>query len=836
MILNQTALDDPLAAADALLDWHKSGNGTLSQLLQACCTNGFADQPPKDNAPAAIGVIPAAIPEPLREPIRTLAGEIYQANQSVHSALQRLSPKERRDLIESLPQWANPAVRYSFVKEPGLSSGQILGLLSKVDLVQMRQAALVLSREIETQLPQWRVLADQVRLKGVYRFEINGLKIEIGGQSDDVHSSRDTNLCIDLGGSNSFTGRYGAGVGYVSVLMALGGQNRFKSPDVGTGCGLLGIGLAYDLGSTSSFTGGSLCFGSGIGGVGALDSEASQSSFRSVSESQGFGFFGIGLLKTTGNECSFCNQLYGLGAARTQGVGWLAATGSEETFKAGGLEKIPGRDVTLSAGEGYSSGFQTAEGLLSGGIGLLTELGSNNIYSGEVRCQASAQWGGVASLYDDGGHGSRVAVQESQAFANHQAAAYLFDNGGGSSFVAKERSSEACANDYSVAFLLDRGGRNVYAGKDTRIASGSANGLAIFLASGSENTYVGRPANGVAARGAGSLGIFCDLGANSNFSESVSTGPARVDGAWSVFYAAPSSAAEIAEAPGRPQEIVEKHFPNPGDGKIAELWRVARSGGQPGIEARDKLAGIGAPAVSFLLKTHLLDDDADASRLLAYVVRASGPEGLALLAQEMSGSDPSRVRAALRLACAAPGPGLDSAIVSALKVPGCQRLAARAAGLCHADKAVNDLLPLTISQDSVLALESIISLDEIGDPTAAGTAAALLSSDQLLIRKVAIDLLSKFPKDAIANANALLARSEEPSQRLGVDLLAAVGTPAALDRVASVLPNSTPGVAIEVMLALQGRVPDTLKPAFSSLCSNPNPLVRVVAQGVRVDR
>ena len=836
MVYNQTALDDPLAAADALIEWHQAANGTLAQLLQNACTYGFADQPPKTDPTMAIGTIPPEIPEPLREPIRTLAGEIFQANLSVHNALQHLSLKERRDLIESLPQWANPSSKYSFVKEPVMPPSQILALLSKVDLVQIRQAGIVLSQQIESQLPAWRALADQVQLKGCYRFAINGLRIEIAGQSDEVHTSRDTNLCIDLGGSNTFTGRFGAGVGYASVLMAFGDHNRYVTPDVGIGAGLLGVGLAYDLGKASNFSGQSLCFGSGIAGVGALYSEAPQAAFHAVSQTEGYGFFGVGLLKTIGNECSYNGQLFCQGAARTQGVGWLATTGSDNSFKAGGLVKIPGRNTTLSASQGYSAGFQTAEGLLSGGIGMLTDLGGGNLYNGEVRCQAAAQWGGIGTLYDEGGHGSRVAVQESQGFANHEAAAYLFDMGGASSFVARERSSDACAGDYSVAFLLDRGGHNVYAGKDTRIASGSSNGLAIFLSSGGENTYAHRPASAAPARGAGSVGIFCDLGSNSDYNEPISLGPARVDGAWSVFYAAPTTAPEIAESPGRPQEIKHKQLPNPGDPKIADLWRVARSGGQPGVEARDTLAAIGAPAVSFLIKTHLLDDDVDAGRLLAFVVRGAGDDGVRMLVQEISGADPVRVRAALRLACAAPGPGLDDAIDSALKIPGCQRLAARAAGLCHADKIVNDLLPLTISPDSVLALEALVSLDEIGSASSAGTAAAMIGSPQLLIRIVAIDLLAKFPKDATAEANSLLATQDEPKQRLAIDLLAAVGTPAALDRISGVLPNAAPGVAIEVMLALQGRVPDAMKPAFSDLCSNPNPLVRVIAQGIRVDR
>ncbi|HWD38809.1 MAG TPA: HEAT repeat domain-containing protein, partial [Fimbriimonas sp.] len=246
--------------------------------------------------------------------------------------------------------------------------------------------------------------------------------------------------------------------------------------------------------------------------------------------------------------------------------------------------------------------------------------------------------------------------------------------------------------------------------------------------------------------------------------------------------------------------------------------------------------GIGPPAAAFALRSYVRFADADNIRLLSEIVAAVGPDARKLLALEIQGSDPVRARNALRIACNAPGPGLAEVIVAALNRPGLQRIACEAAGLCEVKEAVQPLLPLTGSADKVLAREALIALARIGDENAISTATVLLGSKEWPMRKIATSLLAKFPEKAITAANELIARGDEKSKRIGIDLLAAVGSQDALARVRPLLSDSAPGVAIEALVALQGRFPEDLQPQLSTLCASPNAYVRRVAQGIQVDR
>ncbi|HWD38865.1 MAG TPA: hypothetical protein VG944_08460, partial [Fimbriimonas sp.] len=219
--LNQIGLDDPLRAADQMMQLHSGATGTLSQILASGCDAAFGDKAPEVKDPTLVQGLPVSLPEQFREPVQFLVGAIADATYSVHHAIQQLSPTEKRELIEGLPRWASTSnlVKLSFVKTPQQPPSRLLELLTKVDLASIRQAALKLSAQIEGELPKWRSLASSVAMKGSLRFRIQGFTVEIAGQDDDVHTSRDTNLCIDLGGRNRYTGRFGAGIGYASVLI-----------------------------------------------------------------------------------------------------------------------------------------------------------------------------------------------------------------------------------------------------------------------------------------------------------------------------------------------------------------------------------------------------------------------------------------------------------------------------------------------------------------------------------------------------------------------------------------------------------------------------------------
>jgi hypothetical protein len=672
-------------------------------------------------------------------------------------------------------------------------------------------------------LPLIKKQSGSIHLTQSVRFVIRGYRIEISAEDDATHSSRDTNLFIGLGDRNRYTGRFGAGIGYASVLIDCGNQSYYDVPDMSIGAGVLGVGLAYTAGVGDVFRGGSACFGAGLAGVGALSHEGGESSFRASALSEGFGSFGEGLLVDSGDRNSFHGELFTQGAARTQGVGWLVEQGANDTFVAGGYSVIESKNAAISSSQGYAAGFGSEDVLLSGGLGLVTTTGTGQSYVGGIRCQGAAMWGGVGSIMDKGARSSHSAAQEAHGYANHQAAAFVYNYGGFGSYTARFGTCESCAADSSVAMILDRAGHDLYSSKEGRPASAMKNSVALFLNSGPESSFV-EPGAG-SPGGETGIGLFCDVGAGSSFSAGASFAPIQVSDGLSVFFQDGQGFEVAASSSERKQGFA------PQAGAAVELeWARARAGDDSAFRG---LVAMGAPAAEFAFKTSLTDPGATA--VMARLVAQIGDDARKILALDIVSNDLGRAQAALRIACLSPGGGLSQAIVQALGRPSLQRLAAKAAGLCQVHGAVSLLQPLCVSQDSLLAFAAMTSLGQIGDHSCTGTAAALLTSPEWPLRHAAIGLLAKFPSDAIAAASGLMASSNEQGRRTGVQVIAALNSPEGFRRLGHLLDDPSPAVQLEVLIALQGHVPDELKGKVADLQRSGDLFVRKVAEGMRVD-
>jgi hypothetical protein len=505
--LNSLALDKPAAAIDSLMRLHEAGSGTLQEVLQSGIQATFGESAPASSSMTNVVALPANIPERLRQPIGYLVGCIGEADAAIRLALKDLNRDERREIIENLPQWAvgTTEIKLGFVSRPPSDRQRLFALLGKVDLASIRRASEVLAARIEGVLPEWRALSKTVSIKDPVRFIADGIKVEISGQGDDDHHALDTSLCIDLGGHNTYRGRYGAGVGYAGVLLDFG-TSTFDVPDLSIGAGVLGIGLAYQLGGHCDYRGHSICFGSGIGGVGALYVDGGGNRIRSVSMGQGFGCFGVGLLLSTGGSDVFRADLYSQGAARTRGLGWQVAQRGNDFFRAGGL--IPSQDGHYSFSQGYSAGDEKP--FVSGGLGLLTSLGSDNTYVGERGCQGAAERGGIASFYDAGGNGSRTATSHAQGFADNQAAAFLFDIGGGDTFSLRKSTGQAFASRLSTCVALAREGHDAFIGGGSP-ATAVSGSVSILISDGPECSFAGYPGKAL-SNGVDSFALFCSVG------------------------------------------------------------------------------------------------------------------------------------------------------------------------------------------------------------------------------------------------------------------------------------------------------------------------------------
>jgi hypothetical protein len=828
------AIAAPLESADALLGLHggsaaANAAARLSLLLEAVYREPLGAI---QHDPPITGL--DELPPDLRGPILGLANWINSATNAIRRATEKLTPEERRALIESLPVLAveEPSVKFSFVRGTPLTRLEAFALLQKADLPAIRSAAQRLAEATGRAMEQ--LAASTSDIDGVKRFRVGGMPVVIAGRGNDVHTDTDALLTIDLGGDDTYRGRHGAGVGYASVLIDVSGNDSYEVGDLSIGAGLLGIGLAYDGGGDDTMKGTSLTFGSGVGGVGVFSKIGGDDSYRSETLAQGFGFFGIGLLLDTGGKDTYDLLLYGQGASRTQGVGWLVDSNGADIYRAGGLVLNSPLFATAhySFAQGFSQGFREDSGGVSGGVGLLTDYEGDDVYIGETYHQAASYWYSLGSLYDGAGNDTYTGHHYCQASAMHMTSAYLFDLSGDDGYIVKVGAAHAIGHDYGVAVLLDRAGDDVYASRDSTPGIGNANGLGLFIESAGIDRYYGPPGKGNPARGSGSLGVFVDLNGNDDYRYGLSDGRSTATESWGVALDRPTLVAESSA--GQRPPVTPGSEQRPSDEVLAQVyaravqWNVGTA--QSDVDDNlDRLVKIGAPALEWMIAKRLASADRLQLRAFVHVVRALGAEGARQVGAKAFNASDAEMANLLRIATDAGLTDFAAVVPGLLKKPQLQLQAAVAAGVLGAKAAVPDLMALCRNEDKLVARAAIVSLSQLGDPASLGTAQAMLLSDDLMSRKAAVRLLAKFPEQAMTIATGHMGTSDEFRARIGIELAATVGTPVALEKIGEMLLDPRAGVRIECLLRLNGRCPAKFRADYLSLRNDPLVSVKSVA-------
>ncbi len=803
--INDTAITNPLQGIDDLLSLHsKASSLTAIGLLEAARHNVFGDTlSPEPPSGSFVVQLPSSIPDDLKPPISMLVSAVTEANESVRKALSKLTPAERRILIDSLPQFATgePFLKISFVKQPQAAPETILALLEKVDLPAIRLASVKLTGEVQADVPRLKELSKQTGFTGNVKAVTDGIVIEISGTGDDIHDTSNSMLCIDLGGHNRYNGRYAAGVGYASVLIDLG-DSDFDVPDLSVGAGLLGIGVAYVGRANDDFRGQSLCFGAGLAGVGVFLKEGGSDTYHATSMCEGFGMFGIGLMIDNGTDKRYEAAAYGQGAARTQGFGWLISRATRSSFSSAGVH---GR----SCSQGYGAGYPEVAGGLSGGLGMVTQVGGRADYLGSRQCQSFGSWHGVGSICDTGGSSSLKATGEAQAYAAISGGAFQFELGASNALVSSGPGCHAVASNDGAAVLVARGGGDLFAASEYRAGSG----IGIFLESGPDNRYLGSPGN--------QNGLFVDLGGSSRYPSGLSNGESYVERG-AVVLAAEGHAMAHTNVELKPGSAAR-----PSDKELETLFAASVQGSDQ--DALAHLIAVGKPALDWMLNTKLKGATYPALAVMAAVAEGIGDDAAAMLSARIASENDLEASNALEVAVIARLQGVMTAVPAALKRPGVEAVAARAVGVLHLADLTSDLMGLTVSQDPVTALNAMKSLADIGDPKTVSTGQALLGSPTLALRQAAEDLVARYPDQAIEAAKTLFQKPEEVPQRTAIELLGKVGTSAALDMIGPLLDARNPGVKIQAMLALDGRCPAAFRATLVALRRDSDERVRAVA-------
>jgi hypothetical protein len=801
-----------------------SSQRSIAQLLGFARTKIYEDPESFEAGASPTIEIPVEVPEALRPSLKRLVESIHQSSEWVRQGLQKLSPAERRTLIEALPRLAvgSAPVKFEFVKQPLPEDSAVHELLAKVDLKWIRFAGHQLAADVQEEIAKLKEVAKTVSIPTTLKMTIEGVVVELSGSSNDTHAETDAVLCIDLGGNDRYTGRYGAGVGYSAVLIDLSGDDVYECPDLSIGAGVLGVGLAFDMGGDDRLRGRSLCFGAGIAGVGAMLKDGGEDDYRSTALAQGFGYLGIGILLDTKGDDHYRVGLMGQGAGKSNGMGWLIDKTGADTYRSGGTAQSPYlQGFTISMAQGAADG--------TGAVGCLCDLAGGDVYIADTKAQGYAAKESVAILMDAGGEDAYLAGNDAQASANLRGAGYLLDSGGDDSYTLRLGNGHAFAANQGLAILLDRAGNDLYAGHDSRPGLATANGAAVFLDSGGDDRYQGPPGVGSPARGSGSIAAFADLGGSDLYADGLANGQARMESNW-------GTALDLVGQPTKddfpePPKVGSK--PIPDDAAMEAIYRRAKDDDRTAI---DDFIAIGEPGLKWLLAKKLERADDEAIALIGWVAIQVGGAAEDLCVAAIDVAKANQAVAAIQICQAAGFQKAGPKIVEALDKPNLAKAAIRAAGALTVTEAVLKLTSLATDKNPDVVRAAVVALGQIGDERSLGVMEANIESAEPEIRFAAVSLLAKFPDRALPRGKALLTSSSEKSSRTGIELLAALGVTEALAEIGKALDDPRRGVKIQAMSALDGRCPRQFWPSVIELRKSSDPLVKAVASRMDLGR
>ncbi len=824
--LVETGLMKPFDAAGQLMSLHQSAkDGPAAAVKRGLFEVLGVDSKPLPPVPPPVFL---DAPPILREAVVKLSAALTQCDTEIRAALASLTPAEQRILIEGLPRLAvqQPSVSFEFVKSTMPSEAVLHGLLAKVDVKRILSAGQLLSETVAVEVENLKKFSGDV--PAPLRARVADKVVEIRGRGNDVISSTDARLVIDLGGDDIYTGRVGAGVGYSAVVIDLGGDDSAKARDLTLGAGLLGVGIAWFDGGDDRLQTGSIALGSGIAGFGAFVKAGGNDRYDSRTLSQGFGFAGMGLMTDLSGSDVYDVQLFGQGAARYQGLGWLVDHEGRDLYRAGGFFSaaplVP--TGTYSFSQGFGMGYREDSGGRAGGVGLLTDFAGEDSYLAGVYSQAASYWLAVGSLFDASGNDVYSAHYYSQASAMHLCGSYLFDLAGDDFYAVKVGAAHAIGHDYGNAFLLDRAGDDSYASRDSNPGVATANGSAVFIDGGGTDRYGGPSGAANPARGGISLSVFVDLGGKDLYRTGLADGEAAVR---------PTIGSALDMPDPQPQTPVPGGAaavgPTPGsvaaapDEELLKIYQKAIQWGVGSAQAEvteniNKLVSMGLPAFEWMLRTQLVK--AQRLELRAFVAVASAlgdPAGQAMV-KKAEGASNAELANLLRIAADARVTAFAPALPNLIGKPETRSAAINVASSLKSKESVPAILEAAKSGGMIMRV-AMTALNSIGDAGGLPLALALAAGDDPHARYAAQGLLKQHPAACFEASRELLAEAEEFRARVGVELAGSVGTPEALNLIGVFLSDPRPGLRIAALIQLSHRCPEEFKAAMNELKSDP---------------
>ncbi|QPJ61735.1 MAG: PDZ domain-containing protein [Candidatus Nitronauta litoralis] len=319
--------------------------------------------------------------------------------------------------------------------------------------------------------------------------------VVIGNEGSNVYRD-DAVLILDLGGNDIYRNHAGGarpGLPF-SIVIDLAGNDRYLSDEsFSQGAGFLGVGFLIDLEGDDFYQAGALAQGNGIFGSGLLVDLEGRDHYRCQAFCQASAAWGIGMLIDEKGYDAYSTDLYAQGFGFVKGFGALLDRAGNDHYFAGGRVKDfrqPDK-ATQSMAQGFGLGLRPWESVAgaSGGIGILSDAGGNDVYAADYFAQGSSYWLALGILHDASGHDQYIAGRYAQGAGVHYSLGLLTDNEGDDQYSAHFGVSQGCGHDFAAGFLMDYEGDDRYLSGVLAQGVGNANGLGMLVDTGGRDEY-----------------------------------------------------------------------------------------------------------------------------------------------------------------------------------------------------------------------------------------------------------------------------------------------------------------------------------------------------------
>ena len=428
--------------------------------------------------------------------IRVIRSALRQASKSYERAFSPLDADEAKIFRETAYHTTLLKVKGHSLPDKETGRGTC-DLMEKIDRRHLHAAADALVPLTDVQFLEQLKTLNPASINTEYG------RILVGSPADDTYALEELNrvsVLIDPGGNDTYLEGTVSPDRPVLIVIDLTGNDHYRGTNPGIQGGAIGgISMLLDVGGDDKYEADDVAQASVLGGVGILIDYAGNDSYHGHRRVQGSAFCGFAILIDRAGQDNYHAAMLAQGVGAPLGFGLLEDLAGDDHYYAGGLY-LDGYDDTPGY-EAWSQGVGAGpRGVANGGVGVMLDGAGDDEYQYDYFSHGGGYWFAVGIARDFEGNDQRGPTQ--LAFDGNQREEEIF-----------LRWGTGWQAHYGLGFVFDDAGDDIYGGDIVGLGFSWDIGVAGLCDFGGDDRYEIESISQGQARQAG-LGILYDVNGN----------------------------------------------------------------------------------------------------------------------------------------------------------------------------------------------------------------------------------------------------------------------------------------------------------------------------------